>query len=120
MIYRLGSCWIAVDDIARHLVTRLPDRSEVYAAANHDPVSRKLAAELGYTSTWAMSRDHELAHTWLALQDGDRCSRTLWYVAHHKDLCWNFIRREETRVLEFQRALDKGRHRPWDWAGTLG
>lgn len=53
----------------------------VPAAGNDDAESVKRAAELGYDSTWEMSRDHELIHSLIAEQRGEPCSRVLLGVA---------------------------------------
>jgi hypothetical protein len=116
VVYRLGEIVVTVDDAYEWLETRFPDGRAVTASSNpRDPTSVTLADELGYAQdTWLMSRDHELAHTWLAQCEGEPWSRTLWTVAHGGNLDEDWVRLEERRVLDWQRVLDKGRPRPWE------
>lgn len=118
--YHLGGCTITVDEEARWLQTTLPDGSVVDATGNDDAESLEMAARLGYADTWTMSRDHELMHTWLAVQAGLSHSPTLWRVAHPGDasnISDDEVAREEQAVLDAQAALDKAAPRPWDLDG---
>jgi hypothetical protein len=109
---------LIVDEDQRYIETRFPDGTSIGATPNEDDRSLRTAADLGYGSdTWAMSRDHELAHAWLAHLDGMRWSPTMWRLAHPygDDLPDDAqVAEEEARVLAFQRALDKVAPRPWD------
>lgn len=116
-----GRVEVEYDDAARWLVTRFEDGTELPAAANHDPASVALAHELGYNGdTFAMSRDHELVHSWTAYHEGHEHwrSATLWLIAHHQPITGclaELVRWEESKVLAAQRALDKTTSaRPWD------
>lgn len=109
--YIFQSCVVEVNDEEQRLVTRFPDDTSVYACANHDDASVAMAHELGYDGdTWAMSRDHELAHHWLAMPD---VSDVMWSMAHHTpgdEKWWE----EELRVLEYQKSLNKSSVREWE------
>jgi hypothetical protein len=106
--YHFAECVVEVDDARQYLVTRFSDGTYVDATPNRDEGSLRTASELGYgDDTWAMSRDHELAHSWLAFPD---VSPMLWALAHGSTAS----RVEETTVMEFQRSLDKSAPRPWD------
>lgn len=70
-----------------------------------------LANELGYRGdTWAMSRDHELLHSWLSVRRGLPFSPTLWAVSRgDKRLTADAIREwEEGDVLAVQKFLRLG------------
>jgi hypothetical protein len=116
--YVFAGCTILVDDENRYLETWFPDGTSVPATPNFDEASIALAHDLGYDGdTWAMSRDHELAHTWLAVAAGQGRSGTLWRLVHPSDpdaVDNDEVAREEARVLRFQRGLAKPGPRPWD------
>jgi hypothetical protein len=118
--YRFPNCSVLVDEEARYVETRFDDGAKVGSTPNSDPHTLATARQLGYgEDTWAMSRDHELAHSWLALQDQIPWSRTMWRLAHpHADDLPNDaeVAEEEARVLAFQQTLDKAAPRPWDEA----
>ena len=111
-------CEVLVDEDGRYVESRMEDGTTVGATPNGDERSLAIAAELGYgDDTWQMSRDHELSHTWLAHVEGRPWSPTMWRLAHpHSDDVADdaTVAEEEARVLEFQRALDKSRPRPWE------
>lgn len=113
-------CRVIVDEGARYVESVLEDGTTVGATPNRDDRSLRTATELGYgDDTWAMSRDHELAHTWLAHLAGQPWSATMWRLAHpgSPDVADDAaVSEEEARVLEFQRTLDKGGPRPWELA----
>ena len=113
-------CAVLVDEAQRYVETRFPDGAKVGSTPNHDPHTMRMAADLGYgDDTFAMSRDHEVAHTWLAHLDGGRWSPTMWRLAHPDDPANpddDAVAEEEARVLDFQRGLDKGAPRPWEVA----
>jgi hypothetical protein len=118
--YVFPGCAVLVDESGRYVETRFPDGSKVGSTPNDDPHTLDVAADLGYgTDTWSMSRDHEVAHTWLAMLDGQPHSRTMWRLAHpyDDDLPDDAeVAEEEQRVLDFQRTIDKTGPRPWDLA----
>jgi hypothetical protein len=60
-----------------------------------------------------MTKDHELAHTWLAMRRGLPHSPVLWAVAHDLELDSDEVRDEEAKVLAFQKALVKDLPKPW-------
>lgn len=64
-----------------YLETVFPDRLKVPAGPNFDEQSLKTAADLGYQTTWEMSRDHEFCHTFLMVKLGLDFSPTLRGVA---------------------------------------
>lgn len=118
MQYVFPSCVVLVDEEAQYVETRFPDGAKVGSTPNRDDHTLRTASELGYgDDTWAMSRDHEISHSWLAHLDGRPWSRTMWRLAHPytPDLPNDDeVAEEETRVLDFQRTLDKDAPRPWD------
>ena len=109
-----------VDSVAQYVETRFADGTKVGSTPNRDAHSLRTAQRLGYgDDTWAMSRDHEIAHTWLAHLDGLPWSPTMWRLAHPYDPDLpddDDVAEEETRVLEFQRLCDKEAPRPWSVA----
>ena len=120
MRYVFPFCTVLVDEAGRYVETRFEDGTKVGSTPNRDPHTLNVAEELGYgDDTWAMSRDHELSHTWLAHLDGRGWSPTMWRLAHPEDDDLpddDAVAHEEARVLEFQRTLDKTGPRPWDVA----
>ena len=123
MQYVFPHCRVLVDEEARYVESLMHDGTKVGATANHDETSLRIAGELGYgDDTWAMSRDHELAHAWLAHVDGGTSSPTMWRLAHpdSSDVAGDVeVSEEEARVLEFQRTLDKASPRPWETAPEI-
>ena len=120
MQYVFPSCAVLVDERGRYVETRFPDGTKVGSTPNDDDHTMNTAAALGYgADTFAMSRDHEIAHTWLAHLDGRRWSPTMWRLAHpYDDELPNDdeVAEEEATVLAFQATLDKAAPRPWDLA----
>ncbi|MDP9440677.1 MAG: hypothetical protein M3P34_00525 [Actinomycetota bacterium] len=120
MQYVFPSCSILVDNHAQYVETRFGDGTKVGSTPNRDDHSLRVAAGLGYgDDTWSMSRDHELAHTWLAHLAGLPWSPTMWRLAHpwDPDLPDDAaVAHEEATVLRFQGTLDKTGLRPWDLA----
>lgn len=115
---RVGGAEIWLWD--RYLETRFRDGVVVPAAGNDDPASIELAAALGYLSTWEMSRDHEIAHSWLAVQAGLDVSPALWHAGHPGEpFDAVAIGHEEARVLTFQATLDKSAP-PWCRTALMG
>jgi hypothetical protein len=108
---RLGDNLVRIWDEDRYLETHLPGGGVVPAAANHDPESLALAHSLGYHGdTWAMSRDHEVIHTLIAVRRGLACSPTLLYVATEAGpgMDEGLRCREEQEVLGLQASLRCG------------
>lgn len=98
-----------------YLETRFVDGLFVPAAGNDDEASRRLADELRYTSTWEMSRDHEICHTYLAMKLGQSFSPVLRGVAirtaggdKEAYISKTQSEWEEGLVLAFQRFLRLG------------
>ena len=120
MQYDFPRCAVLVDEPGQYVETRFPDGTTVGSTPNRDPHTLATALDLGYgDDTFAMSSDHELAHTWLAHLDGRPWSPTMWRLAHPDgdELPDDAeVAEEEQRVLDFQRTLDKAAPRPWDAA----
>jgi hypothetical protein len=121
--YRIGECVVVIDDGARCLVTRFADGSTLFAAPQDDDDYRDTARDLGYgDDTWSMTKDHELAHSWLASTLGGLPrSPTLWSAANPgKPGVLNRREQgeEETRVMAFQRFVRSGLGR--EYLGVLG
>ena len=119
MHYVFPHCTVTVDERNRYVETRFPDGATVGSTPNDDEHTRRVSADLGYESSWEMSRDHEIAHTWLAHLAGAPWSATMWRVAHpaaEGSIGDDEVAAEEAAVLEFQRTLDKAAPRPWDVA----
>ena len=103
-------CWVNASDdwteTAYHDGTRVP------AMPEHDDRYRSLAAEMGYgADVAALSREHEILHTWLAEALGYGSSPTLWAVAHGQQGAVAQIweqEEEEEWVLAFQTYLNGG------------
>jgi hypothetical protein len=118
--YVFPACVVIIDEAQRYVETRFPDGSKVGSTPNDDPHTLRVAAELGYgDDTWTMSRDHEVAHSWLAHLAGRDVSRTMWRLAHPDDLDLPDdveVAEEEARVLALQAEIDKSAPRPWDEA----
>jgi hypothetical protein len=116
--YAYPHCTVIIDEAAHYVETRFTDGAIVGSTPNQDDHTLKMAAELGYgTDTWTMSKDHEMAHTWLAHVAGLPWSATFWRISHPTEqgsIGDDEVADEETRVLEFQRHLDKAAPRPWD------
>lgn len=123
MQYVFPRCRVIVDEGSRYVESLMEDGAKVGATPNLDDWTLKIAAELGYgDDTWAMSRDHELSHTWLAHVEGQPWSPTMWRLAHPESTGSAGdveVAEEEARVLEFQRALDKDRPRPWETSDDI-
>jgi hypothetical protein len=116
--YLYPHCTVIIDEAARYIETRFRDGAKVGSTPNRDEHSLRLAEDLGYgNDTWMMSKDHEMAHTWLAHLAGLPWSETFWRVAHpdaEGSAGDEQVAEEEALVLEFQRRLDKRAARPWD------
>lgn len=119
-----GTCTIEIWPVTRFLRTVFPDGTMVPATPNYDPASIAHAYALGYAGdSWAMSREHEALHTWMAVQAGQAYSVTLWHVAHGTRPPIGVAPAEEALVLHFQGYLHAGRPAPYlvqQWAATTG
>lgn len=96
----------------RFVVTRFEDGTEIHAWSVYDETSMKTARDLGYQGTDeevidAMTREHDLTHTVLAVARGLRYSPTLWRVAHGLELDEDDVRHEEQMVLDAQRSRNR-------------
>jgi hypothetical protein len=120
VVYRFPHCEVTVDEAQRYVETRFADGAKVGSTPNNDDWTMHIAAQLGYGSdSWTMSKDHEVAHTWMAHELGRPWSATMWRLAHPRaadSIGDNEVSDEESAVLEFQRLLDKAAPRPWDTA----
>lgn len=120
MQYVFPSCAVIVDEVGQYVETRFADGTKVGSTPNRDAHTLRTAADLGYGhDTFAMSCDHEIAHTWLAHLAGRPWSPTMWRLAHPDDDDLpddDEVATEEATVLAFQKTLDKGAPRPWDLA----
>lgn len=116
MRYRIGRCLVTVCDAEQWLTTRFPSGREVAVAVAVDPGLEQLALDLGYgEDLWQMSRDHELAHSWLAVQQGWPWSWALYQAGGGTvRRTAGEIEEEEFMVLVFQKYLRKEGARPWD------
>ena len=116
-------CRVIVDEEARYVESLMEDGSKVGATANCDAASLLTSQDLGYgDDTWAMSRDHELSHAWLAHLEGRPWSPTMWRLAHphSSDVAGDTeVAEEEARVLAFQRTLAKDAPRPWETSSEI-
>jgi hypothetical protein len=114
--YRFDDVQVDVYEDTRTVTTTFADGTYVCAAPNFDPDNIKQAWSLGYQGdTWAMTRDHELTHSLLAVRDGLEHSQTLWRLAHpDADVSHETVALEEAMVLDFQQLLCKTAPRPWD------
>lgn len=74
-------CKVLYWRLGHHIQTVFPDGLKVDAAANYDADSLQRARDLGYDSSWEMSRDHELIHSIIAEARGEPYSRVLRGVA---------------------------------------
>jgi hypothetical protein len=116
----LGKCRVEIWESTRFLRTVFEDGLEVPATANHDTASTRLAADLGYPSTWEMSKAHEIAHTLIMCACGYGWSPVLRGVAVRSaggdkeaivSKAMSGI--EEAVVLDFQRFTQTGQMTPF-------
>jgi hypothetical protein len=116
--YEFPAFVVVVDETWHYVETRFADGTKVGSTPNRDAWSLHIAETLGYgDDTWTMSRDHELGHAWLAHLAGLPWSPTMWRLAHPDDDGVPddiAVAEEESRVLAWQRTLDKDAPRPWD------
>ncbi len=103
-------CW--VNSTLGYTETCYHDGTRVTATPEDSDQYRANAAALGYgTDTAALSRDHEILHTFLAEALGFGSSPTLWAVAHNFEGAVAPIweqEEEETWTLAFQSYLRGG------------
>jgi hypothetical protein len=117
-VLRVGGCSVVIDEADRSLVTFFPDGSALPARGNANPESIARSHEIGYAGdTWAMSRDHEIAHSFLAHKAGKPYCDVLYRAAHGCPAAMPPGREERERVeamvLTFQRFARTGEGR-WD------
>lgn len=99
--------WLADD--GTWLRTTFPDGSHLDASVNYDAEAYHWAREFGYgTDTASMFREHEVAHTFLALKLHLPYSPTLYHTAHPETAEVSTKRRlaEEALVADFQRLCN--------------
>jgi hypothetical protein len=90
-------------------VTSFAGGAEVPAQPNFDQAYMAQAQALGYgRDVWALCREHEILHTWLAVVQGGSMSPTLWYVAMGRKAPRGLMADEEAQVLAFQKYLHGG------------
>lgn len=73
--YFFRGCTVIVDETQRYIESRFPDGGAAGSTPHADPQTLDVATEMGYADTWTMSRDHELAHTWLVGRGVDHDER---------------------------------------------
>ncbi|GAB4464160.1 MAG: hypothetical protein OHK0029_33810 [Armatimonadaceae bacterium] len=104
-------CWINL--VPGWTQTGFYDGTEVVAVPENSAEYRALAARLGYGNDLeALSREHEILHSFLTERSTGGASPTLWAVAHGQDPeqsapPWE-QEYEEERVLAFQHLLNGG------------
>jgi hypothetical protein len=115
MTYRwtpIGCCTVVyVSNSERWMSSKVQGFAVVATGNAGDPDAVALAHDLGYDGdTWAMSRDHELLHSWLSVRRGLPFSPTLWATSRgDKRLTADAIREwEEGDVLSLQKFLRLG------------
>jgi hypothetical protein len=99
------------DDDEQWLRTTLADGAVVHAVPNYDRESVRRAEDLGYATTWEMSRDHEILHTLLCALHGSK-SVVMDHVAHERQMgpeTAPLAGAEERWVLSVQRTINKER-----------
>ena len=119
LVYEFGYATVRVWHDGRHgddgqwhrhyLETVFRDGAKCPAVPHDTDGYRAMARELGYgDDTWAMCREHEIAHSFLMERFGWPMSMTLWAVAHgtEEHLPAELRRQEEAFVLDFQRMLN--------------
>jgi hypothetical protein len=92
-------------------VTSFEGGAEVPAQPNFDQAYMAQAQALGYgRDVWALCREHEILHTWLAAIQGYPSSPTLWHVAHGVKAPRGLMMDEEAQVLAFQAHIRGGHY----------
>ena len=112
-VHVIGECTVRI--FPDWMETVFKDGLSVPAAANDDPDSLERAAALGYSSTWEMSKSHEIAHSLLMVALGHEFSPVLRGVAvresgGNKDdiVAPKLSNLEEALVMDFQRFVQTG------------
>jgi len=108
--YEFRHCWVHVSP--GYTETVYHDGSRVCAAPELNETYFAKAERYGYgRDVAALSREHEILHTFLAEKLGYGSSPTLWAVAHNHEggvaPVWE-MEEEETMVLAFQVYLNGG------------
>lgn len=114
-VIEFSGCTVLYWRLGHHIQTVFPDGLKVDAAANYDADSLQRARDLGYDSTWEMSRDHELLHSIIAEARGESYSRVLRGVAvreaggRKEDIISPAVSaEEEALVLDVQKYVRRG------------
>lgn len=107
-VLQLGQCQVRIFDEVKYLETLFSDGTRVPAAPEDNQAYRENAERLGYgADTWAMCREHEIAHTQLMQLLGLPHSPSLWSVAHGTNRnivgCPGEMAAEENLVMAYQR-----------------
>jgi hypothetical protein len=108
--YEFSHCWVHVDTDNSWTSTNFKDGTSVPATPNSDDQYKYWANYCGYADLSQMSREHEIAHTYISEKIGRKYSQTLWDVAHGVPTSADQIKehqKEEGLVLAFQRFLNK-------------
>ena len=110
--YTFHYCWVHTD--GDYTETVYHDGAKVTAQPEDSDDYRAKALRYGYgENTAALSREHEILHTFLAERLRDGCSHALWAVAHEQKgyvaPIWE-QEQEEVVVLAFQIYLNGGAH----------
>jgi hypothetical protein len=119
-VYRFLHAEARVHDAARFIETVFADGARCPAIPHDNPAvdspfhiqeQRDTAAALGYGGAdpvWAMVREHDLAHSFLAERLGWPLSITLWCVAHQLEATIPEPLRleEEAQVFDFIRVVN--------------
>lgn len=106
----LGESVIHINHDWQVIRTTYPDGTfaELWTSGVPPDQARQWAMALGYADPWDHFREHDLIHSWLALEMGLPHSPTLWSVAHGGCSDRDTIDWEEWLVTEFQRFLNTG------------
>lgn len=105
-------CHVDIFNETRCLRTVFDDGLTLYAAANDDKQSVDKAYFLGYTDTWSMTREHEIAHTLFGLSLGLKWSRVLHHaayqqVSHEREITHEESALEEQIIVAIQKRVNR-------------
>jgi hypothetical protein len=107
--FSIGAAVVVVDYESGYVETRFDDGAICPAYPHATDAYRETAKSLGYGSdTAALCREHEVAHSLIALKMGLAVSPTLWMVAHGgpPEYALPLALAEEEVVLTFQKVLN--------------
>ena len=108
-VHPFAHCRVEEWPSRRYLRTVFLDGTFCHAAPHDTDDYRATAAALGYgADTWAMCREHEMAHVFLAERLHDAVSATLYAVANDAEdaMPLDLRQAEESLVLDFQRLCN--------------